>query len=192
MPIARYLSNTHVVKDTDVPVPQWGLRDEGRTRVAALAASGALTDTQVIYSSTEVKAVETAAPLSKAIGCPHHQRAEMGENDRSATGFLPAAAFEAAADAFFAHPDRSYRGWETARAAQARILAAIDVVLSEHPKDNILFVGHGAVGTLLYCALMDLPIDRQHDQPHGGGNVLTFETVTRTPDGPWQPMEALL
>ena len=109
MPIARYLSHTHVVKDPDVPVPQWGLSDVGRTRVAALAASGALTDTQVIYSSTEVKAVETAAPLSKAIGCPHHQRAEMGENDRSATGFLPAAAFEAAADAFFAHPCRNRR-----------------------------------------------------------------------------------
>ena len=34
-------------------------------------------------------------------------RADLGENDRSATGYLPKAEFEAMADAFFARPDES-------------------------------------------------------------------------------------
>ncbi|MEM9786402.1 MAG: histidine phosphatase family protein [Pseudomonadota bacterium] len=192
MAIARYLSHAQVEMDPDVPVPQWGLNTIGQARIALLAASNALAGTQVIYSSTETKAVETAAPLAKALSCPHHKVPEMGENDRSATGFLPGPAFEAAADAFFAHPDDSYQGWETARDAQKRIVAAVHAALANHPDQDILFVGHGAVGTLLYCALMDAAIDRRHDQPDGGGNIYSFDTDTRRPDGPWQPLETLL
>ncbi|MDX8353325.1 histidine phosphatase family protein [Cognatiyoonia sp. IB215182] len=192
MALARYLSHPQVVQDPDVPVPQWKLSVTGAARIEALAASGALADTNVIYSSTEVKAVEAAALLAAALDRPHHMIAEMGENDRSSTGYLPGPAFEAAADAFFAHPDQSYRGWETARAAQTRIVQAVDAVLCRHPNQNTLFVGHGAVGTLLYCALMDLPIDRQYDQPDGGGNYYAFDTITRKPAGSWQPLENLL
>lgn len=192
MTIARYLSHPQVVQDPVLPVPQWPLNATGAARVAALASSGALTGTDVIYSSTEVKAVETAAPLAAALNCPHHLVAAMGENDRSSTGFMPGAAFEAAADAFFAHPDKSYRGWETAHAAQERIVTAIGAALAKHPHQNILFVGHGAVGTLLYCALSDLPIDRRYDQPAGGGNYFDFDANTRTPKGHWQPLERLL
>ena len=48
----------------------------------------------------------------------------IGENDRSATGFLPREEFWATADLFFAHPTESIRGWERAIDAQARIVAA--------------------------------------------------------------------
>lgn len=37
------------------------------------------------------------------------------ENDRSSTGFLPPEEFEVVADAFFAQPGVSVRGWETAQ-----------------------------------------------------------------------------
>ncbi|MDX8348567.1 histidine phosphatase family protein [Cognatiyoonia sp. IB215446] len=189
---ARYLSHPQVVQDPDVPVPEWKLSATGAARIEALAGSGALADTDVIYSSSEVKAVETAAILAATLGCPHHAVPEMGENDRSSTGYLPGPAFEAAADAFFAKPDESYQGWETARAAQARIVDAVDNALRRHAAQNILFVGHGAVGTLLYCALIGLPIDRQHDQPGGGGNFYAFDTISRKPTGPWRPLETLL
>ncbi len=192
MPTACYLSHPQVLIDAHVPVPRWGLNAVGQARVAALAASGALAGTGVIYTSTETKAVETATPLASALNCPLHQRDEMGENDRSATGFLPGPAFESAADAFFANPGDSFHGWETAQDAQQRITTAIDAALNAHPGDDILFVGHGAVGTLLYCALMNIPIDRRHDQPHGGGNLYRFDTTTRKPDGPWRPLETLI
>ena len=35
-------------------------------------------------------------------------RADLGENDRSATGYLPRAEFEAMADAFFSRPDKAW------------------------------------------------------------------------------------
>jgi len=49
----------------------------------------------------------------------------LGENDRSATGYLEPQEFETTANAFFAYPERSIRGWETAQAAQTRIVEAV-------------------------------------------------------------------
>ena len=56
---------------------------------------------------------------------------DLGENDRSATGYLPGREFEATVDAFFAQPQTSVRGWESAVDAQARIIRAIDRIVSQ-------------------------------------------------------------
>ena len=114
----------------------------------------------------------------------------MGENDRSATGFLPPPAFEAAADWFFAHPQESYRGWERAIDAQSRIAAAIDRILDTHdPALPIAFVGHGGVGTLLKCHLGNRDLSRSEDQPAGGGNLFAFRLADRTLACDWTAME---
>jgi len=54
----------------------------------------------------------------------------LGENDRSATGFLARDEFEATVNAFFAYPQDSIRGWEPAVDAQARIVRAIEQAVS--------------------------------------------------------------
>jgi broad specificity phosphatase PhoE len=141
-----------------------------------------------ILTSTEAKATETAALLRPGLLAEAHE--DLGENDRSATGYLPPAAFEAAADAFFARPYESFRGWETARAAQTRIMAAVRHCLTGHdPNSPVLFVGHGAVGTLLHQALNGRPISRTGDQPAGGGNLFAFRLTDLALLGPWQRME---
>ncbi|MFD1796734.1 histidine phosphatase family protein [Paracoccus aurantiacus] len=190
---ARYLTHPQVQVDPDRDVPRWTLNDTGRARVAALAAApGLLSGTSRIISSAEVKAVETAEPLARALGLQLEIRPLMHENDRSATGFLPPPEFEAMADAFFARPDDSIRGWEPARAAQARILSEVEAVLAGHDTGDVLFVGHGGVGTLLYCALAQEAIDRRFDQgPGGGGNWFGFDILSRKAALGWQPMETL-
>ena len=55
---------------------------------------------------------------------------DLGENNRSATGFLPPAEFEKVADAFFANPEESVRGWERAIDAQRRIREAVDRIVA--------------------------------------------------------------
>ena len=95
----------------------------------------------------------------------------LGENDRSATGFLPPAEFERTADAFFARPQESVRGWERAVDAQARILGAVGRIC-EGASGTTVIVAHGGVGTLLMCHLMGVAIDRAHDQP-GQGHYFT-------------------
>ncbi len=190
--LIRYLTHPQVTIDPDVPVPQWSLNDIGAGRVQALVARGALAGTTRIVSSDETKALETAQPLADSLGIALVVRPDMHENDRSATGFLPGEVFEAMADAFFAKPDVSTRGWETSRTAQTRVVAAFYACLKEPTKGDTLFVGHGAVGTLLYCALANLPIDRKYDQGRGGGgNFITCPAETLIPQHHWRPMEDL-
>jgi broad specificity phosphatase PhoE len=107
--------------------------------------------------------------------------AGLGENDRSATGFLGIEEFEATVDAFFAQPQTSVRGWEPAADAQARIVRAVEQVISQAPdNDDVAIVGHGGTGTLLYCHLAGVPISRHHDQPPtNGGNWFDFDWANR-------------
>jgi broad specificity phosphatase PhoE len=143
-----------------------------------------------VIASAETKAAQTAAILASSLGIDVEVRAAMHENDRSATGFLEPKEFEATADQFFAHPTKSVRGWETAVRAQVRIVTAVEEILPALRGDgNLLFVGHGAVGTLLYCHYARLAISRKHDQPAGGGNYFEVRIKDRMVLHSWLPME---
>jgi len=65
--------------------------------------------------------------------------------------------------------------------------------LREHPVGDGLFVGHGGVGTLLFCHLSGYPISREFDQgPGGGGCFFEFGGLHSKPISGWQPLEALI
>ena len=191
MGVVRYLSHPQVLIDANIPVPEWGLNEIGQKRAQQFAEWPVLRATKSIVSSGERKAIETAQPVSTVLGVPSNVRERMHENDRSATGFLPPDRFEHVADQFFAKPDKSVLGWERAVDAQARIVGEVLYVLETAPDGDILCVGHGGVGTLLYCYLADTPINRRHDQPAGGGNVIAFDRTTREIIHGWRPIEAL-
>jgi broad specificity phosphatase PhoE len=186
-----YLSHPEVVIDAAVAVPEWRLSPRGRSRVLAIRSAAWLAECRRIVSSGETKALETAALIAGGSGAVIEVREAMHENDRSATGFLPPAEFEQVADAFFAEPERSVRGWERAIDAQARILAEFEAATARHPAgESLLLVGHGGVGTLLYCALAGVPIDRRFDQP-SAGSVFAIDPATYRPLFGWTPMEAV-
>jgi broad specificity phosphatase PhoE len=185
----RYLTHPQVQIDPAVPVPDWGLSALGQERVRALVDAGWLSGTRAVVSSAERKAVETARPIAEALGLEIDIRPAMHENDRSATGFLAPAEFEAVADQFFAAPHVSVRGWERAIDAQTRVVRETEAVLARAIEGDVLFVGHGAVGTLLYCHFAQCPISRRHDQPAGGGHYFTIAADGRQVQHPWRRME---
>ncbi|MDA9497170.1 histidine phosphatase family protein [Bradyrhizobium sp. CCBAU 11357] len=189
--IVRYLTHPQVQIDPDVPVPQWSLSPLGRARTEALAEAGWLASTTQIVSSGERKAIETAEIIAARLGFTIEIREAMHENDRSATGFLKPAEFEAVADQFFAAPHLSVRGWERATDAQMRIVREAEAVLTRNRPGDVLFVGHGAVGTLLFCHYSGHSIDRVHDQPAGGGNYFAFAPEGRRILHGWRRMEDL-
>ena len=187
--LIRYLTHPQVQIDPAVPVPLWTLSAGGRKRVYALAMAGWLSGTTEIIASGEPKALETAEILAASFGLDVTVREAMHENDRSGTGYLPAAEFEVVASAFFATPAVSVRGWEPALAAQRRIVREIETVLEREPQGDVLVVGHGAVGTLLLCHYLKIPISRAQDQLGGGGNYFTFLWHDRHVLHSWRPME---
>ena len=172
------ISHPEVQVDPAVPVPGWGLSDKGRMRMRAFAASPRVKSVTSIWASQEIKATQAAQILADALALPVRLDAALRENDRSATGFLPPKEFEQVADAFFAEPRASIRGWETAADAQDRIMAAVDALLTLAPAGDVAIVSHGGVGTLLLCRMLAIPIDRREDQPFQGC-LWAFDRTTR-------------
>lgn len=192
MPVIRFITHPEVVIDPAVPVPDWPLSAEGLRRTAAMLKRPWVADIRAVFTSAERKARDMAALLAAHLGLSPVEDEALGENDRSATGYLPKAEFEGVADAFFANPDASIRGWERAVDAQHRIVSAVDRVMAAAPtKGDVAIVSHGGVGALLLCHLMGTPISRAKDQPGGGGgNVFAFNARTRALLHGWRPIEA--
>lgn len=185
-----YITHPQVQIDSSVPVPDWGLSAAARARAETCARQPWVQRLTRIISSGERKAIETAEILAATAGLRIEIDPSTHENDRSATGFLQPSDFEKAADWFFAHPEESYRGWERATDAQARIVGAVDAILATHDANKpIAFIGHGGVGTLLKCHMSATPISRQRDQPGGGGNLFCFSLADRRISCDWTAME---
>lgn len=163
-----FITHPEVVVDAETPVERWHLSASGIARMRTFARQPALSGVRAIWSSTETKAIEAAGILAAALGLGVSVSRALGENDRSATGFLPPAEFEQVAHAFFAEPAASVRRWERAIDAQTRVHDAVSQIVSEHDGGDLAIVAHGAVGTLLFCALAGKPIARTFDQPFEG------------------------
>ncbi len=172
-------------------MPQWGLSEIGRSRTRAICKAASLGRSKSIISSGETKAIETAEIIANGLKLEVIVRRRTHENDRSSTGYLHGLEFENAANEFFAHPTLSFRGWERAIDAQARIVKEAELVFASWKDGDILMVGHGGVGTLLYCHFAGLPIQRLRDQPAGGGNYWAIDLQERKILHSWQAMEKL-
>lgn len=172
---------------------QWPLSDLGRRRITICLQQPWVADVTAVYSSTEQKAMDGAEILSDHLGIQFVCVPQLGENDRSSTGFLPPHEFEAAADQFFAMPEVSFRGWERAIDAQHRIVEAIEhLFTAEKTSGAVAIVSHGAVGTLLYCVLAGERIDRRWDQPQNeGGNYFRFSLFPRRAHSWWRAIDEL-
>jgi len=190
MTFGLYITHPQVRIDPDVPVPQWSLSDIGRQRAEKAAQQPWAQKLGRIVSSDETKAIETAEILAAVADVSIMLAPDTHENDRSATGFLAPPEFEAAADWFFANPEKSFNGWERAIDAQRRIVSNVERILATHDTSlPIAFVGHGGVGTLLKCHLEGRPIGRDRDQPGGGGNLYCFRLADRRLSCDWTPIE---
>lgn len=189
-----YITHPEVVIDPDVPTPQWGLSEIGKARAKALADRQLFAPGTIFVSSEERKALDLGEILSAGCGGTLLSYTDLGENDRSSTGYMTPAAFEAQVDKLFGDPDKSASGWETANAAQKRIVAATTLALKDHTSPNpVVFLGHGCVGTLLLCHVSNRKIARREDQRKvahpGGGNVFAFDLAQSKLLCDWTPME---
>lgn len=179
-----FITHPEVLVDPALPVEDWPLSPQGRMR-ASLIAELVPRDVQVI-SSSERKARDTAAILAAALSVDVLEDAELGEMDRSATGYLPPVEFEPTVDAFFSHPHRSVRGWERAIDAQQRIERAVRRH-TEAANSSVAFIAHGGVGALLMASLLRTDISRSLDQP-GLGSWFVFDGQSWTIRSGWTPI----
>jgi broad specificity phosphatase PhoE len=188
MRLVYMITHPEVVIDPAVPVPRWPLSARGRERMQKLLAEPWMANISSVYCSTEQKAVDGAEILAGHFRIGYVMVEELGEIDRSATGYLPEDEHAAAAQALFACPERSIRGWEKAVDAQQRMVEALErVIKGDHAGGNIAIVSHGGVATLYLCYLKGCPISWDHRPTGGsGGSYFCFEAQSKVLRHGWR------
>ena len=191
MRLVYFITHPDVVIDPEVPVPKWPLSHRGRGRMKKLLIQPWMDSISAVYCSTEQKAIDGAEILAGHLSIGYRMVEELGEIDRSATGYLPKQEHAATAEKFFAHPERSVRGWERACDAQQRIGEAIEgVIEGDKGKGNMAIVSHGGVGTLYLCHLKGCAISWEERQPgESGGNYYCFEAQSKALVHGWRPTD---
>lgn len=185
-----FVTHTEVVINPHAPIESWPLSDVGRARMNGFAEVLIGAGATAVWSSAERKAVDGAEILGKRLGLSPKVDADLGENDRSATGYIAPPEFWEVVREFFARPDESVRGWETARAAQARIVAAVERVLAAEPAGRIVVVSHGGVARLLSAHSEGCAIGEEDKPTHpGGGSYRLFAGDRLRPLGAWRDIE---
>ena len=89
MGLVYVTTHPDVTIDSAVPVPRWPLSARGRVRMKRLVAQPWIEGISAICCSTEQKAVDGAEILARYLGIGYEMVEELGEIDRSATGYLP-------------------------------------------------------------------------------------------------------
>jgi broad specificity phosphatase PhoE len=131
-----------------IPASQWRLSPAGRVRCEALAERLASYAPEMVISSSEPKAIETAQIVARQMDKPFRIFADLHEHDRTGVQFLDKEQFESTVHEFFEHPDELVLGRETAYQAQESFSKALTSVEAEYPDKNLVVVSHGTVITL--------------------------------------------
>jgi 2,3-bisphosphoglycerate-dependent phosphoglycerate mutase len=126
----------------------WRLSTEGRARCIPLAEKLASYNPNLIVSSPEPKALETAQIVAEHLNLPLETEVDLHEHARRTVQFSSQDGFQSAIACFFQQPEELVFGEETAEQAYRRFAGAIEQVRYQHPHLNPLIVTHGTVISL--------------------------------------------
>ena len=136
-----------------VPAREWRLSEEGHNRAERLAEQLMQYRPEVIVSSVERKAQQTAEIVAKNHNLTFSIVDGLHEHDRSNVPHLSQEQFRTSVRAFFQKPDKLVFGKETADQAYARFYRALHSILNEHERKTIVVVSHGTVISLFVSRL---------------------------------------
>lgn len=137
----------------DQPAHRWHLSGDGAERASRLADRLSTFRPEVLVSSAEPKARETAQIIAEFHRLSVDVIDNLHEHDRSETGFLSKDEFQNAVHEFFLKPDELVFGKETANEACARFSKAVHSILETYRNKTVLIVSHGTVISLFVSRL---------------------------------------
>ncbi len=141
----------------DFPAREWLLSDEGKRRAQILAEGLRPYQPEVIISSVEPKAIQTAEVVAHSLKLPIKVVENLHEHDRSSTAYLSRNAFELSIQEFFDKADELVFGNETANQSHQRFAEAVSSVLKKYVNQTIVIVTHGTVISLFVSRLTGIP-----------------------------------
>jgi broad specificity phosphatase PhoE len=144
-----------------IPANEWHLSDEGLQRCQILAEKLSPYSPDLIYSSPEPKAIETASIVSKKLSLDIDIALDLHEHRRQTVKLMDQKVFEDSVANFFSYPNDLVFGEETAAQALERFSACIHSLIINNPAETLVFVTHGTVITLFIaekCGLKPFPL----------------------------------
>lgn len=131
-----------------VPAHVWELSDEGRARVGKLAEKLSQYQLEVIGSSVEPKARETAEILCKTLGIDIVVMDGLHEHERESVALVSKEEFQSLVRELFEKPDDFVFGNETAAQALVRFKKSVELMMKLYDGKHMAIVAHGTVISL--------------------------------------------
>lgn len=142
--------------DPGVPAREWRLSDEGRVRSRILGEELDRFDLDLVVSSDEPKAVETAEIAARVLNASVEIVEGLHEHERCNVGFLEKERFERSVERFFCRPADLVFGEDTADEAHDRFSKAVNGLSDRFRCEKIAIVTHGTVLSLFVSRISEL------------------------------------
>ena len=139
--------------DKEQPAEKWVISDEGIQEACEVISSGKFDDVDVIISSSEKKAIQTAYYLAERIEKEIILNPNFKELDRGHDFIESKEDYETMVWRIFNNRTECSFGWETAEKALARFKRGIARIENTYSDKKIFIVSHGIVLTLYYAEL---------------------------------------
>lgn len=167
--------------DPAVPASLWRLAPEGSMQVETLVSLPLWSSVAAIYTSSEPKTTAVGMAVHDVHNILFSPVADLGEARRDV--WVGGEAFYTAqADFFTQTAVPPIPGWESADAAQARFVAAMNRLLSDHaPTDSLVIVSHATVLTLYAAHLRGSAPSYREWHNMGFAAIMAVDRTALTP-----------
>lgn len=149
-----FIRHSKTVKDPQVSIRQWVLSDEGVERAQEISTLNVVRNIDVLYSSLQNKALETAVIMAKPHNTPIKVDDSLTEISSFTQKFFGKEIYEENVSKFFSGEIERIEGGETAQEALERFSRALENIVIREDKNNITNIGVVSHGTILsyFCS----------------------------------------
>lgn len=150
-----FIRHSQSLVNPSIPIPSWGLSDEGVTLATTLRENPIIKAVQVMYSSLQTKALETAVLLTKNTGVPIKTDNRFTEFTSLTNHFMKPEEHTESIRAFCAGTvERIHDGETSAEGLKRFNDAIIATVAAERDKQAVGIVSHGGIMTYFVMQFM--------------------------------------
>lgn len=151
-----FLRHALTTIDKELPAEKLVISDKGIEDICSVVSSGKFDDVDVIISSSEKKAIQTAFYLSERIEKEINLNPNLKELDRGEEVIKTQEDYETKVWRIFDNPSECSFGWETAEGALGRFKRGMSRLENTYSNKKIFIVSHGIVLTLFFGDFLGL------------------------------------
>jgi broad specificity phosphatase PhoE len=146
-------AETKVIRN--IKISKWILTENGKKEALNFSKLGLLGDLDIIISSNEEKAYQTAYPISERLNKGITRDENLNEINRDLGRFLDEDRYLQNMKLCLENRNHSYNKWEPANKALERFSKRAQQIDSNYSNKKILIVAHGGVINLYFAKLLE-------------------------------------